>query len=184
VAIQAPDVPHKLGGLDVSPATGPVAHSVRDVAIANGIVFACNEAGNAVCMYGQSDGTFLGSSNAVAGPTHLALQNGNLYVSTKSGLFWCQVPGSTSGATCSLEQLQLTPSVAGSIGGVCFDGASPLTAYVVFQGQTGTAGGGSIYSYTVTQASPSTAPVFASGQVVVASGPTTFQDTPEFVVRV
>ena len=72
-------VDHVHGGLGASLDKGSVKNSVRDVAIANGILLVCDEPENVVNLYSLTDGSYLGSSNALAdGPTHLAINNGGL----------------------------------------------------------------------------------------------------------
>ena len=89
---------------------GKVKNSVRDVAIANGILLVCDEPENVVNLYSLTDGSYLGSSNALAdGPTHLAINNGGLYVSAGSTLYWGQLPPSTSSASLTLQTITPTP---------------------------------------------------------------------------
>ena len=76
-------------------------------------------------------------------PTHLAINNGGLYVSAGSTLYWGQLPPSTSSASLALQAITPTPPSEGlKIGGISFDGAS--TVYVPYQ-QGGNNPGGSIY---------------------------------------
>ncbi|HEV3198564.1 MAG TPA: hypothetical protein VGZ73_11665 [Bryobacteraceae bacterium] len=188
VDVSATPVPLVNGGLN---ATGvmdkgllKVQNSVRDVAVANGILFVCDEPDSLVNLYSLADGTFLGSSNKLSDkPTHLEIQNGGLYVSAGSLLYWGQLPAKVSGASLSLSQIALTPPTGNKIGGISFDnGTSTVTVYVPFQEGTHAAVGGSIFTFTVTQSSASTLPVFSNGTQFVASGPSTFSDTPEFVL--
>jgi len=80
-------VDHVHGGLGVSfDSSGKVQNSVRDVAIANGILFVCDEPEKVVDLYALADGRYLGSSTALStSPTHLATNNGGLYVSAVLG---------------------------------------------------------------------------------------------------
>lgn len=145
-------VDHVHGGLGASLDNGKVKNSVRDVAIANGILLVCDEPENVVNLYSLADGSYLGSSNALAdGPTHLAINNGGLYVSAGSTLYWGQLPPSTSSASLTLQTITPTPPSQGvKIGGISSDGAS--TVYVPYQqGVGGNNPGGSIYSYSVSQ---------------------------------
>jgi hypothetical protein len=186
VDVVAPNVPATQGGLGVKlDSDGKVQNSVRDVALAGGLLLVCDEPDARVTMYATADGSFVGSSNALQGaPTHLAISNGGLFVSAKSRLYWAQVPADGNATLLSLEEVAITPPSGCTIGGLCFTGTDPVTAYVVYQLGTGGANGGSIYSYTVTQQNASAVPVFANGTVFVQSGPNTFSDTPEFVLVV
>lgn len=188
VDVKATDVPAALGGLAVQPLTGKIQNSVRDVAVANGILFVCNEPASVVNLYSLADGTFLGTSNVLSDkPTHLAIQNGGLYVSAGALLFWGPLPitvaGALSGPSLSLTEVALTPPEGNKIGGISFTAdAPPATVYIPFQPGTGGPNGGSIFTYSVTQTTPSTLPVLANGMQFVTSGPTTYSDTPEFVL--
>lgn len=169
-------VDHVHGGLGASLDNGKVKNSVRDVAIANGILLVCDEPEKVVNLYLLTDGSYLGSSNALAdAPTHLAINNGGLYVSAGSTLYWGQLPTSTSAASLTLQAITPTPPSEGvRIGGISFDGAS--TVYVPYQtGVGGNNPGGSIYSYNVSQQNP---PVLSSATPFVP----TLKDTPEFVL--
>jgi hypothetical protein len=187
VDITATDVPSKDGGLKVTfDKDGNVHNSVRDVAIANGILFVCDEPHEAINMYSLTDGTFLGASNTLSDkPTHLSVHNGGLWVSAGGLLYWAPAPAYSSSPTLNLGTLTLSPAVPSNetIGGISFDSAnSSATLYIPFQ--TGTGGskpGGSIYTYAVTQSSASSAPVVSSGALF---GPTSLSDTPEFVLYV
>jgi hypothetical protein len=185
VHVTAPNVPATDGGLGVKlDSNSKVQHSVRDVALAGGLLLVCDEVEARVNLYATADGSFSGSSSTLAGsPTHLAIFNGGVFVSANSQLYWGQLPAA-GGAALSLQQIDLTPPTGCTVGGLCFTGTDPLKAYVVFQSGTGAADGGSIYAYTVTQRDVSTLPVFADGTVFVESGPNTFSDTPEFVLCV
>ncbi len=182
VDVTAPNVLASQGGPGVTLDGSSVQNSVRDDAIANGILFVCDEPDSVVNMYSLTDGTFIGSSNTLSGkPTHLAMQNGGLYVSAGSLLCWGQLPSSVQGASLSLQNIALTTPNGETIGGISFDNGTPAaTVYIPFQAGTGGANGGSIYTYTVTQSSPSTLPLWSNGTEFVASGSSTFQDTPEF----
>lgn len=191
VDVKATPVPAADGGLAVHPTTGKVQNSVRDVAIANGILFVCNEPASVINLYSLADGRFLGSSNLLGDkPTHLAIQNGGLYVSAGSLLYWGQLPvtvcGAISGAMLSLSEVALTPAgpTGNKIGGISFSGGASPTVYIPFQPATSGANGGSIFTYTVTQSAPSAAPSLTNGTLFVTSGPTTYLDTPEFVLYV
>jgi hypothetical protein len=134
VEIQTTVVDHAHGGLAASLDDGKVENSVRDVAIANGILLVCDEPDQAVNLYSLADGSYLGSSNALAeAPTHFAVNNGGLYVSAGSTLYWRQPPQSTSSASLALQTITPTPPSADEvkIGGISFDGAS--TVYVPYQ---------------------------------------------------
>ena len=56
-----------------------------------------------------ADGAFLGASNVLAEkPTHLTIQNGGLYVSAGTILYWGRLPTTVSGALSS-PMLSLAP---------------------------------------------------------------------------
>jgi hypothetical protein len=181
VSVDATPVPQSDGGLGVTLDNGKVKNSVRDVAIANGILLVCDEPDKIVSLYSLSDGSYLGSSNPLGGaPTHLAVNNGGLYVSAGSALYWGQLPQSPQSASLALQQVALTPPAGNKIGGISFDEGAPATVYIPFQEGTGKAVGGSIFSYDVTQQNPSALPVLSNGAAFVSAG--TFADTPEFVL--
>ena len=90
-------VDHLHGGLAASLDKGKVQNSVRDVAIANGMLFVCDEPEQCVNLYSLVDGSYLGSSNQLSKPpTHFSIYNGGLYVSAGPELYWAQLPASTS----------------------------------------------------------------------------------------
>jgi hypothetical protein len=181
VSVDATPVPQSDGGLGVTLDNGKVKNSVRDVAIANGILLVCDEPDKIVSLYSLSDGSYLGSSNPLgSAPTHLAINNGGLYVSAGSALYWGQLPQSPQSASLALQQVALTPPTGNRIGGISFDEGSPATVYIPFQEGTGKAVGGSIFTYGVTQQNQSTLPVLSNGAAFVPAG--TFADTPEFVL--
>ena len=85
VKITATAVPLTDGGLGVSFDAGKVKNSVRDVCVANGILFVCDEPDSLINLYSLADGTFLGSSNKLSSPpTHFEVWNGGLYASAGS----------------------------------------------------------------------------------------------------
>jgi hypothetical protein len=191
VSVEATPVDHARGGLGVSfeeedeekGKKRKVKNSVRDVAIANGILFVCDEPEKVVELYLLTDGSYLGSSNGLdQPPTHLAIDNGGLYVSAGSKLYWW--PLQQSPTSFRLQPIDLTPPTSGSklntIGGISFDDGSPTTVYVPFQGGTGgKTPGGSIYSYSlIQQVTPPTLPVLSKPVALVSS----LADTPEFVL--
>jgi len=183
-------VDHAHGGLAASLDDGKVKNSVRDVTIANEILFVCDEPQKVVNLYSLVDGSYLGSSNVLSNsPTHLSIHSGGLYVSAGPALYWTQLPTSasrlpvsTSSPVVTLNPIALTPPSGEKIGGISFDGVS--TVYIPFQTSTGgkktekTKPGGSIYSYTVTQQSQSALPVLSNAKAFVSS----LSDTPEFVL--
>jgi hypothetical protein len=171
-------VDHVHGGLGVSFDSGKVKNSVRDVAIANGILFVCDEPNKVVNLYSLTDGSYLTSSNQlIESPTHLAINNGGLYVSAGSALYWGQLPQSPPSASLALQTLVLQfPSSKEQlkIGGISFDGAS--TVYLPLQqGTGGNNPGGLISSYSVSRQNP---PLLTNGTVFANALP----DTPEFVL--
>jgi hypothetical protein len=177
VAVVAPNVPENEGGLGVEPAANghkPVkpANSVRDVAIANGILFVCDEVDAQVNLYNLSNGDYLGSAGLNgAKPTHLAISEGGLWVSGGTDLLWSALPTSPAGATLSFQAVAIAVPDKNKIGGISFDDSGHV--YVVFQDGTGQKGTGSINKYTVNAGSPPTlsdSSVFANISA----------DTPEF----
>jgi hypothetical protein len=194
VGVNATPVQTTDGGLavDVDKKTKKTQNSVRDVAIANGILFVCDEPACVINLYSLADGTFLGASNVLADkPTHLCIQNGGLYVCAGQTLYWGQLPTTVNGALSSpmlsLTPVNLTPAgpSGNDIGGISFaNDVSPVTVYIPFQPAKSGANGGSIFSYTVTQSAQSAVPTLTNGMLFVASGKTTFADTPEFVLYV
>jgi hypothetical protein len=182
VAVAATEVPEQFGGLSVSPATGKVQNSVRDVVIANGTLFVCDEPSKVVRIYALPTGDYLGASSPLANkPTHLSVQNGGLYVSAGGSLYWSALPASSASPKLLFQQV-LTAPASTTIGGIAFDQSdATATVYVSFQAGTGAAVGGSIQTYSFAQESSGTAPTFSNG-AVFASSPTDFQDTPEFVL--
>ena len=173
-------VDHAHGGLGASlDSSGKVQNSVRDVAIANGILFVCDEPEQVINLYALADGSYLGSSNPLQNsPTHLLVENGGLYVSAGPALYWGQLP--PSAASLVLQPIAVTPPSSGDkIGGISFKGSS--TVYIPFQKGTGDSKkpGGSIYNYSVTQTTQSTLPVLSNSAPFVTS----LTDTPEFVLH-
>ena len=175
------DVDADFGGLGVSFEHKKVKNSVRDVAIANGVLFVCDEPDKVVSLDALADGRYIGKSIALPeGPTHLAINDGGLYISAGSNLYWGQLPQSSS-PSLSLQAITPLPSSRDEvkhdtvkIGGIAFDGAS--TVYIPYQ--TGTGGnnpGGSIYRYSVGSQTP---PALIDG----AAFATSLTDTPEFLL--
>jgi len=176
VETQTTVVDHAHGGLAASLDKGNVKNSVRDVAVANDILFVCDEPQQLVNLYSLVDGSYLGSSNVLAdAPTHLALDNGGLFVSAGSTLYWGPLPQSTSSASLSLQTITPPPPSKGlKIGGISF--GSNSIVYVPYQtGVGGKSPGGSIYSYSVSQQTP---PALSDAKALVPS----LDDTPEFVL--
>jgi hypothetical protein len=187
VDVTAPNVPASEGGLGVTidPSSQKVQNSVRDVALANGLLLVCDEPGKRITMYATADGSYVGASNSLDnGPTHLLMVNGGVLVSAKTELYWGQLPAAGATPALTLKPVALTLPGKATIGGLTCTGTAPMTAYVVIQSGTGGAFGGAIYSYTVTQSNAGSMPVFSNQQVFVQSGPKTFSDTPEFVLIV
>ncbi len=182
VARVAPDVPAADGGLNVtgtSKGTGtPLApaNSVRDVAIANGILFVCDEVDSQINMYNLTGGAFL-SSGSLNGskPTHLAISNGGLWVSADENLYWSALPTVASGASLSFKSVAIQAPAKNKIGGISFDKSGNV--YVVFQDGTGGTGKGSIGKFAVTAGSP---PSLSKGEIFA----TIKDDTPEFCLWV
>jgi len=160
-----------------------VAHSVRDVAVAGGFLFVCDEVEKVVKLYWLTDGSYLGASAALGqSPTHLAIDNGGLYVSAGSALYWGQLPQSPpspQAPALNLDQVDVTPPANHSIGGISFDDTSS-TVYIPFQAGTGDGQtmGGSIHSFKVSPGDPSKPPKLSKEKEFVKS----LDDTPEFVL--
>ena len=195
VGVTAPDVPKKHGGLHVTVTNGKVQNSVRDVAVSQGsLLLVCDVPHAAINMYALADGKFLGHSPVPHGskPTHLNIYNGDVYVSAASSLFWAKLPHAADHEP-SLDFHQITIPVPSSgatkggadVGGVSFAASSEeVSIYIAFQGGKGGAFGGSIRTFAVKQPNSSSVPVLSDATLLVESGPTTFEDTPEFVLYV
>ncbi|MFC5860752.1 hypothetical protein ACFPT7_00440 [Acidicapsa dinghuensis] len=191
VATAATNVPEANGGLAVefAKATGTdadvtgkskpkVQNSVRDLAVSNGVLLVCDEPAKVIRIYSLADGTYQGASKALAaGPTHLAIFNGGLFVSAGDQLYWSALANPVTPGGLVFASV-LTAPAGFKVGGVTFD-EKTNTAYVAFQQGTGTTGTGSIYSYGLGTKAV-LPPVFGAG-TVVASG---FADTPEFLLFV
>jgi hypothetical protein len=179
VGVTATDVGDHYGGLAVYPTTGAVQNSVRDVAVVNGMLFVCDEPSQIVRIYALPNGDYLGSSAKLADkPTHLTVENGGLYVSAGSGLYWSALPMASNAP--GLNFVSVLTAASGSIGGISFNQSNgSATVYVCLQAGTGGPVGGSIQAYSVVQTSAGSAPVLTAG-AVIASSPKDFGDTPEF----
>lgn len=70
---------------DADAGTSKVQHSVRDLVLANGKLYVCDEAANLVKVY-DMNGNWLQSSNTVPGPAHLLLWKGQVFVSGSKAL--------------------------------------------------------------------------------------------------
>ena len=94
VKITATDVSRSHGGLAVEKdSSGKTHNSVRGVAVANGILFVCDEPDSAVNLYQLSDGAFLGSGPVGSDkPTHLVIYDGGLWVSAESSSIGVKFP--------------------------------------------------------------------------------------------
>jgi hypothetical protein len=175
----APDVSKGDGGLGVLPkAKGSKAvkpsNSVRDVAIADGILFVCDEVDSQINMYELKDGKFLGAtaveslsesaadsaaesakkSSSKHMPTHLAIDSNGIWVSADAGLYWSELPTSASGAKLKFHRVAIQVPNGNKVGGISFDTVGSV--YVVFQDGTGGQGTGSLEKYTVTAGKPPT----------------------------
>jgi len=180
-----PNVSAANGGLGVTMVKGkPLqpANSVRDTAVANDILFVCDEVDSRVNMYNLSStietltlGTFLGSGTHMKNPTHLAVHGGGLWVSAEDKLYWSALPGSPSGATLSFSSIAITVPANHKVGGISFDNSNHV--YVIFQEGTHETGTGSISKYAVSAGSP---PALSSAETFA----TIKEDTPEFCLWV
>jgi hypothetical protein len=182
VSVAATNVSSQYGGLQVSPTSGKVQNSVRDVVFANGMLFVCDEPSLLVRIYALPNGNYLGASSPFPDkPTHLSVLNGGLYASASGALYWSPLPASSASPTLAFQKV-LTATGSNTIGGISFNQSNAAaTAYVCFQAGTGGAFGGSIETYSFTQGNAGTAPTFTNG-ATFASSPTDFKDTPEFVL--
>jgi hypothetical protein len=179
VPVVAPNVSAANGGLGVTGTGTPLApaNSVRDVAIANGILFVCDEVDCQINMYNMDGGAFLSPAGSLGknSPTHLAISGGGLWVSAGESLYWSALPSSVSGASLSFKSVAVTVPDKNKIGGISFDTSGNV--YVVFQDGTHTKGTGSIQRYAVTAGSP---PTLSNGTAFA----TITEDTPEFCMWV
>ena len=182
VARDAPDVKESDGGLGVTGTGKPLkpSNSVRGVAIANGILFVCDEVDNQVNMYDLTDGKYLGSGTLAkkSAPTHVVIADGGIWVSADDTLYWSVLPASVSAASLKFHTVALPlPPPNNKIGGLSCDDSGNV--YVVFQDGTHTTGTGVIGKYTVTAGTPPTLMA-----VTTTPGFSTFPDTPEFCLWV
>ncbi len=183
VEVNAPDVSSNYGGLAVSIGSsgskaGKVINSVRDVAVANGMLFVCDEVDKQINMYALSDGTYLGSTAIETSPTHLEIMNGELWVSAGNSLYWGQLPALATKPELSLQAVGIAPPTGNKIGAISFN---QNNVYVAFQAGTGDAStGGSVGMFTVAQASPNSIPILSNQQTFVSN----LADTPEFVLYI
>jgi hypothetical protein len=179
VKVSATNVSSDNGGLSVHIKDNKVQNSVRDIAVFQGVLFVCDEPSALIGLYSLTDGSYLGASPALpANPTHLALQNGGLYVSAGSKLYWAALSTPPTAALIFQAVLAIPSTLNDtSIGGISFDSSGNV--YVAFQNGTGTVGTGDILLYSVQQSSPQSPPVFTTDPIVYASN---LPDTPEFVL--
>lgn len=121
VSVETTVVDHAHGGLGVSLEEDEtnkdrvkvkVQNSVRDVAVANGILFVCDEPDKVVNLYSLADGSYLGCSKPLGElRTHLAIDNGGIYVSAGSALYWgsCRNPRRRRRSPCSRSRWRPLP---------------------------------------------------------------------------
>jgi hypothetical protein len=182
VTVVAPNVSKANGGLGVTFEKANEPHnSVRDVAIANGILFVCDEVDSRINMYDLDGGAPLGSGTATGlkNPTHLAVFDGGLWVSSENDLFWSALPSSVSEASLSFQSTGIDHVPKDNkIGGISFDDSGNV--YVVFQDGTGGTGSGSIEKYFVTAGKDGTPPSLSNHETFAKIE----QDTPEFCLWV
>jgi hypothetical protein len=178
VAVVPPNVSKTNGGLNVTGTGTPLkpANSVRDVAVANGILFVCDEVDCQINMYDVHHGTFLGSG-ALNGnkPTHLAMHSTGVWVSADDTLWWSALPASTTNPSLAFQQITITVPDKNKIGAISFDDSNNV--YVIFQDGTHTKGQGTIQKCGVTAGTP---PTLATGSPFA----TITDDTPEFCLFV
>lgn len=70
---------------------GAKKHSVRGVVWANGALYVADQPACRIKVYDRN-GKFLGQSNGVESPVHLAVSRGNLYVSGSNEVFTAKLP--------------------------------------------------------------------------------------------
>jgi hypothetical protein len=132
----APTLQKGQGGLDVTiTGTGKdekVQNSVRDVALANGILFVVDEPGGCVRMYDPSTGEYHGKSTAaLKSPTHLLIQGSTLYVTAGTEIWSGALPTDPSNPTLALTSVFST--TLGDVAGLAFDQATPPNSYVAIR---------------------------------------------------
>jgi len=131
-----PPLAKSQGGLDVTTtgtgASEKVQNSVRDLAIANGILFVVDEPGGCVRMYDPSTGTYQGkSTGALKSPTHLLVQGTTMYVTAGSDIWSSPLPTDSSKPT--LDFTSIFSTTLGAVAGLAFDQASPPNSYVAIR---------------------------------------------------
>ncbi len=160
-----PKVHGKDGGLDFSLAKGSttkMSHSVRDVAICNGILCVADEAGGLVKTYDLATGTFLCAGAGLTGsPIHLLVAGSSLYAAAGSAIHVGTPAQSGLQGTLAFTAQALTPTPPDQVSGMCFDGSGNFYVAVRKQNQ--------IWRYNST---------FANGAIFLDDLP----DNPEFVV--
>ncbi len=124
------------GGLDVTTTgTGKdekVSHSVRDLALANGILFVADEPGGCVRMYDPSTGEYHGkSTGALKSPTHLLIQGTTMYVTAGQEIWSSPVPTDASNPTLNFTSVFST--TLGDVAGLAFDLADPPNSYIAIR---------------------------------------------------
>lgn len=135
-----PSVPADQGGLTYSTsaaaadasgkgANEKIQHSVRDVALCNGVLCVADEAAGVVRLYDPTSGNYWGCSNAIGDVTHLLVQ-GDVLLVCAGDRIWTGSPVAQSGQTLALTKKIKLPD-AGS--GMTFDGAGNL--YVALRKQ-------------------------------------------------
>jgi hypothetical protein len=174
-----------------------VQNSVRDLVIANGVLYVADEAGNAVRMYDPATGVPWGSTQ-IPSPIHLVVQSGNIYIGSQGSVFsgplvappqdrpvspppnqfaggsvpppYPTPPSSyTNSVALTLQDLNLTVPKNSAVSGMTFDDSGNL--YVALRNKM------AIYQF---QPNPNGGnPPFVSGTNPLIHG---LQDEPEFLL--
>jgi hypothetical protein len=175
-----------------------VQNSVRDVTIANDILYVADEAGDAVRMYDPATGVPLGFAS-IASPVHLAVFENQLYAGSGNSVYsgalvsppgalpqvpsptWFEgqtVPpfppppdGYTNSVTLTLKNLNLNLPPGSPVSGITFDDSGNM--YVALRAAR------AIYKFA--SASGRGKQTFAGAQAAFISG---LPDDPEFVLWV
>ena len=111
--------------VDVKLEDGKVKHSVRDVALSGGILYAADEHGNFIRLYDPLTGTPWGISSKAEGAVHILINDGVVYVSAGTQILSGPCPTlpitSPSPTTVCLNLTPLIPDLPGEGAGMTFD---------------------------------------------------------------
>ncbi len=165
-----PNVPQPQG-LDVDPPTGPASHSVRDMVVYNGLLYVCDEPGNAVKAYSLATGQLqseVTSATLLNGPGHLLLNGDDLYITSSGSIL---VYDLTSNALSTFLSGLNSPA------GMAFDSSSNF----YFADRTGNAIYQSLYD---SKKKSYGAPTIFIPPYDKKHAPDGLKDDPEFLVHV